>query len=66
MNEIKFKFRGKRYRIKTEVLIAVCLGTLALLILFGALLIRGCSAPEEEPEATPEPTEETEVYDASG
>ena len=65
MNEIKFKFRGTRYRIKTEALIAVCLGALALLILFGALLIRGCSAPEEEPEATPEPTEETEVYDAS-
>lgn len=65
MNEIKFKFRGKRYRIKTEALIALCLGILALLILFTVLLIRGCSASEEEPEATPEPTEETEVYDAS-
>ena len=65
MNEIRFKFRGKRYRIKTEALIAVCLGALALLILFTVLLIRGCSAKKEEPEATPEPTEETEVYDAS-
>lgn len=65
MNVIKFKFRGKRYRIKAEALIAVCVGALAILVLLAMLLMKGCSAPKEEPEATPEPTEETEVYDAS-
>ena len=63
---MKFNFRGKRYRIKTDALIAVCLGILTLLIFAVVLVMRNISAPEEEgPQATPEPTAEAEPYDAS-
>ena len=65
MSEIKFKFRGKKYRVKTAALIGACVALVGLILLITVLALRGCSKPAEEPEETPVPTEEPEEYDAS-